>query len=104
MLPEGSTMASTTASAKDEAIFEQRPPLRALAPDERLAHLAASNHGVLGTLTRSGFPHLTTVVYRWDPAAGLVRISTTTGRARALNVRRDGRAALFVQGPDMWSF
>ena len=91
-------------SAKDQAIFEQRPPLRALADDERLAHLAASDHGVLGTLTKAGFPHLTTVIYAWDPEAQLVRISTTADRAKAVNVRRDARSALFVQGPDRWSF
>ena len=97
-------MNTSIPSDKDQAIFEQRPPLRTLADDERLAHLATSDHGVLGTLTRAGFPHLTTVIYRWDPVTRVVRMSTTADRAKTVNVRRDGRAALFVQGPDMWSF
>ena len=91
-------------TAHDTAIFEQQPPLRSLADDERGALLAAREHGVLGTTGRGGFPHLSTVIYHWDPASKTVRISTRADRVKARNVAADGHAALFVEGPDRWSF
>ncbi len=95
-------MESTT--EKDNAIFEQRPPLRSLRDDERLAHLAARTTGVLATVNARGYPQLSTVIYAWDPGAALVRVSTRADRAKAKNVARNEHAALFVEGPDMWSF
>jgi PPOX class probable F420-dependent enzyme len=89
---------------KDIAIFEQQPPLRSLRGDEREALLAASDHGVLATNGRAGTPQLSTVIYHWDATERTVRISTRVTRAKARNIARDGRAALFVQGPDRWSF
>lgn len=91
-------------TAKDAAIFEQRPPLRSLSDDERSALLATGDHGVLATISRTGFPQLSTVLYSWDPAAAIVRISTRTGRAKVRNLADDARAALFIEGPDQWSF
>ena len=91
-------------SEKDAAIFEQRPPLRALDHDERLAHLAASTTGVLATVNDNGYPQLSTVIYAWDPDAELIRVSTRAHRAKARNSARNQHAALFVEGPDKWSF
>ena len=95
---------TTPLSAKDAAIFEQQPPLRSLAADERADLLAARDHGVLATNGRGGFPHLSTVLYHLDSATSTVRISTRADRVKARNVVADGRAALFVEGPDRWSF
>jgi PPOX class probable F420-dependent enzyme len=95
---------STTLSEKDQAIFEQKPPVRALADDERLVHVAAQTDGVLASVSAKGFPHLSTVIYAWDPDARLIRISTRANRVKAKNVARNGHAALYVQGPDRWSF
>ena len=89
---------------KDAAIFEQRPPLRSLGEDERLAHLAARTSGVLATVNAGGYPHLSTVIYAWDPDARLIRVSTRAHRAKAKNAVRNPHAALFVEGPDKWSF
>ena len=49
-------------------------------------------------------PQLSTVLYSWDPAAGIARISTRADRAKARNVAADAHTALFVEGPDQWSF
>jgi len=91
-------------SVKDHAVFEQQPPLRPLADDERAAHLAAREHGVLATVGQGGFPHLSTVIYAWDPAVAVVRISTRAGRVKARNAAADPHGSLFVEGPDRWSF
>jgi PPOX class probable F420-dependent enzyme len=91
-------------TAKDAAIFEQRPPLRSLTDHERIALLAAGDHGVLATISRTGFPQLSTVLYSWDPAAGIARISTRADRAKARNIAANAHAGLFVEGPDQWSF
>jgi PPOX class probable F420-dependent enzyme len=91
-------------SAKDAAIFEQKPPKRPLGDGERLAHLAASDIGVLATINANGYPHLSTVIYAWDPDARLIRVSTRANRTKSKNATRDHHAALFVAGPDKWSF
>ncbi len=95
---------TSSPTAKDTAIFEQRPPLRSLTDHERSALLAAGDHGVLATISRTGFPQLSTVLYSWDPAAGIARISTRADRAKARNIAADAHTALFVEGPDQWSF
>lgn len=66
--------------------------------------LGSGDHGVLATIGRTGYPQLSTVLYAWDPGAGIARISTRADRAKARNVAANPRAALFVEGPDRWSF
>jgi PPOX class probable F420-dependent enzyme len=75
-------------------------------PDERaLLDLIANNaQGVLAGVTRAGYPHLTNVLYVWDPAARLARVSTTADRVKARILRRDPRAALHVPGGHFWSY
>jgi PPOX class probable F420-dependent enzyme len=97
-------MDTTTLTDQDAAIFEQKPPLRTLRDDERLALLAGSTSGALATIGRSGYPHQTTVLYAWDPDEQVIRISTRVNRVKAKNAANDSRGSLFVQGPDMWSF
>ena len=97
-------MSSTTPNDKDAAIFEQQPPVRTLRDDERRSMLTSSTSGVLATIGSSGFPHLSTVIYAWDRDTDVVRMSTRADRVKARNAARDPHAALFVQGPDMWSF
>ena len=85
-------------------IFEQKPATRALDESELLAHLTGRSLGVLATITASGFPHLSTVIYAFDPDANVIRISTKSDRAKSKNAARNDHAALFVEGPDKWSF
>ena len=101
-IPKEHTMDTT--NEKDAAIFEQQPGVRQLNTDERLSHLAARTNGVLATVNANGFPHMSTVIYTWDADAQVIRVSTRAHRAKARNATRDHHAALFVEGPDMWSF
>jgi PPOX class probable F420-dependent enzyme len=73
--------------------------------DDRLLGLIAGNReGVLATLAADGRPQLSNVLYVWDPAERIARISTTSDRAKGRNVRRDPRAALHVSGDHFWQY
>ncbi|MEU9119849.1 TIGR03618 family F420-dependent PPOX class oxidoreductase [Streptomyces sp. NPDC048506] len=73
--------------------------------DEALSDLLGGQQfGTLATVKRSGHPHLTTMLYSWDPEARVVRLSTTADRIKVAHIRRNPRAALHVQGGDVWSF
>jgi PPOX class probable F420-dependent enzyme len=80
------------------------PAPRSLSEEELLKLLDAQQFGVLATVKRSGHPAMSTVLYRWDPAGRIVRISTTAGRLKARQVRNNPHVSLHVQGPDVWSF
>lgn len=82
----------------------QRPAPRTLS-DEALSDLLGKQQfGTLATVKRSGHPHLTTMVYSWDPEARIARFSTTADRVKLKHLRHDPRAALHVPGGDVWSF
>ena len=82
----------------------QTPAPRPPSDEAASGLLAAQQFGTLATVKRSGHPHLTTMVYGWDPEARIVRFSTTADRVKVTHLRRDPRAALHVQGGDPWSF
>ncbi len=44
------------------------------------------------------------MVYNWDPQERIVRFATTADRVKVRHLRRDPRAAVHVQGGDVWSF
>jgi nitroimidazol reductase NimA-like FMN-containing flavoprotein (pyridoxamine 5'-phosphate oxidase superfamily) len=73
-------------------------------PDEQqLLHvIATSQQGVLAAVTRAGYPHLTNVLYVWDSAERVARISTTADRVKGRILRRDPHAALHVRNADGW--
>jgi PPOX class probable F420-dependent enzyme len=75
-------------------------------PDERqlLELIATSHQGVLAAVTRAGYPHLTNVLYVWDSANRIARVSTTADRVKGRILRRDPRAALHVAGSHFWSY
>jgi PPOX class probable F420-dependent enzyme len=75
-------------------------------PDEQqLQNLIAHNsQGILATVTRAGYPHLTNVLYVWDDAERIARVSTTADRVKGRILRRDPRAALHVPGSHFWSY
>jgi PPOX class probable F420-dependent enzyme len=69
-------------------------------PDDLAAVLATPGTATLATLRRSGIPQLSVVTYAWYPdedGRALVRVSTTDGRAKVANLRRDPRASLLVE-------
>jgi PPOX class probable F420-dependent enzyme len=66
--------------------------------------IANSRQGILAAVTRAGYPHLTNVLYVWDSAERVARVSTTADRVKARILWRDPRAALHVAGPHFWSY
>ncbi|RIV36614.1 PPOX class F420-dependent oxidoreductase [Micromonospora radicis] len=60
--------------------------------------------GVLATLKRDGRPQLSNVIYGFDRADELIRVSVTDGRAKTANLRRDPRASLHVSSADGWAY
>ncbi|MGW4435147.1 TIGR03618 family F420-dependent PPOX class oxidoreductase [Streptomyces sp. NPDC004596] len=82
----------------------QGPAPRPLSDEAPSSLLGEAQFGTLATVKRSGHPHLTTMLYRWDPEARMVRFSTTADRFKVGHLRRNPRAALHVQGGDVWSF
>ncbi|MGC4771083.1 PPOX class F420-dependent oxidoreductase [Micromonospora sp. DT44] len=66
--------------------------------------VAGRSMGVLATIKRDGRPQLSTVVYSFDSAAGLIRVSVTDGRAKTANLRRDPRASFHVSSEDGWAY
>ncbi|MFI5929347.1 PPOX class F420-dependent oxidoreductase [Micromonospora sp. NPDC051543] len=66
--------------------------------------IAGRSMGVLATIKRDGRPQLSTVVYAFDAAAGLIRVSVTDGRAKTANLRRDPRASFHVSSEDGWAY
>jgi PPOX class probable F420-dependent enzyme len=96
-------MATTPTTAADDTDPE-RPAPRPLDAEEVSRLLAAGTFGTLAAVRRSGHPHLTTVLYSWDPEERVARVSTTAERAKPRMLARDPHAALHVSGPDVWSF
>ncbi|MEU0369192.1 TIGR03618 family F420-dependent PPOX class oxidoreductase [Streptomyces sp. NPDC006283] len=82
----------------------QGPAPRPLSDEALVDLLGKQQFGTLATNKRSGHPHLTTMLYHWDPATRVVRFSTTADRVKPQHLSRDTRAAVHVQGPDVWSF
>jgi hypothetical protein len=44
------------------------------------------------------------LLYHWDPESRVARYSTTADRVKLRHLRNNPRAALHVQGGDIWSF
>jgi PPOX class probable F420-dependent enzyme len=76
-----------------------------LAEEQQLLELVAStNRAVLAGVTREGYPHMTNVLYVWDAAERIARVSTTADRVKGRILQRDRHAALHVAGPHFWSY
>ena len=71
---------------------------------ELLEIIAGHRQGILAAVTREGYPHLTNVLYVWDPQDRVARVSTTADRVKGRILRRDPHAALHVSGPHFWSY
>jgi PPOX class probable F420-dependent enzyme len=55
-----------------------------------------AGRGALVTIKRDGRPQVSTTDYTADPSARTLRVSTTAGRAKIANLRRDPRASFYV--------
>jgi PPOX class probable F420-dependent enzyme len=82
----------------------QGPGPAPISEDDLVRILGEQRFAVLATNKRNGHPHVSTVVYAWDPDERVARISTTADRAKVKQLRRDPRAALHASGPDHMSF
>jgi PPOX class probable F420-dependent enzyme len=71
--------------------------------DDALTLLRGTEQSVLVTMRSDAKPQLSNVLHTVDDA-GLVRISTTAGRAKYVNLTRTPWAALHVNGTDFWSY
>jgi len=66
--------------------------------------IASRQEGILALVRSSGYPHLSNVLYTWDPGQRTARVSTTADRVKGRIARRDPHAALHVPGPHFWSY
>ncbi|MEU8798888.1 TIGR03618 family F420-dependent PPOX class oxidoreductase [Spirillospora sp. NPDC048819] len=82
----------------------QGPGPKPVTEDELARLLGEQQFAVLATNKKNGHPHVSTVLYAWDPAERIVRISTTAGRAKVKQLRDDPRAALHASSADHMSF
>jgi len=69
-----------------------------------LTFVAGTTRGVLATIGSDGRPQLSNLFHWFDPASGLVRISTAEDRVKVRNLRRDPRVTLHVASPDFWTW
>ena len=82
----------------------QGPGPKPVGEDDLARLLGEQQFAVLATNRKNGHPHLSTVVYAWDPAERVARISTTDGRAKVRQLRNDPRAALHASSADHMAF
>ena len=73
-------------------------------PAALLELLRSRKRGVLATIKRDGRPQLSNVAFKYDEAAGLIRISVTADLAKTRNLRRDPRASFHVSSDDGWAY
>ena len=72
--------------------------------DKLLALISGNSLGVLATIKRDGRPQLSNVSYYFDPRTTAVHVSVTEPRAKTRNLRRDGRASIYVRSDDGWAY
>lgn len=68
------------------------------------ALIQAQHRGTLATQKRDGRPQLSNVSYTYDSATATIKVSTTDGRAKTANMRRDPRVSLLASTSDGWSY
>jgi PPOX class probable F420-dependent enzyme len=82
----------------------QGPGPKQITEDDLARLLGEQQFAVLATNKKDGHPHVSTVVYAWDPDERIVRISTTAGRAKVKQLQRDPRAALHASSAGHLAF
>ncbi|MEW1847198.1 TIGR03618 family F420-dependent PPOX class oxidoreductase [Nonomuraea angiospora] len=80
------------------------PAPQSLGDEELSQLLAGQRFGALATNKSSGHPHLSTVLYTWDPDQRVVRISTIDDRLKVRQLHKDPRCALYAASDDFWSY
>jgi uncharacterized protein len=77
---------------------------RQVLDDKLLALISGNSLGVLATIKRDGRPQLSNVSYHFDPRTVAIQVSVTEPRAKTRNLRRDGRASVYVRSDDGWAY
>lgn len=72
--------------------------------DDLRSLFTASWRGALVTLGADGRPQVSNVGHLYDAEADAVVISTTDGRVKVRNLRRDPRASYYVTTPDLAAY
>ncbi|MEV1175926.1 PPOX class F420-dependent oxidoreductase [Nonomuraea sp. NPDC049784] len=80
------------------------PAPRSLSDEELSSLLSGQRFGSLATNKGAGDPHLSTVIYTWDPHQRVARISTIADRLKVRQLHKDPRCALYVASNDFWSY
>jgi PPOX class probable F420-dependent enzyme len=80
------------------------PGPRSLTDEELSQLLGQQRFGALATNNSSGHPHLSTVLYTWEPGPRVVRISTIADRLKVRQLHKEPRCALYVTSDDFWSY
>lgn len=80
------------------------PAPRPLSDDEITKFLGEHRFGTLGTVKKDGHPHLTTMIYHWDPETRTVGFSSTDDRLKVRQLRANPKAAFHVSSADHWTF
>jgi PPOX class probable F420-dependent enzyme len=80
------------------------PPPRIFTEPEGLRIIGENTGGVLATVKRDGRPHLSNMMYTWDPDNRALFMSTTATRVKVRHLRANPKAALHVPGPDFFSY
>ena len=71
--------------------------------DDALAFARTTRQSVMATTRRDGRPQLSNVLH-WVTDDGVIRVSTTAGRAKYRNLARDPWAALHVTRDDFFAY
>ncbi|GAA3968580.1 TIGR03618 family F420-dependent PPOX class oxidoreductase [Actinomadura viridis] len=79
---------------------ENAPGPEVLTQEDLSRLLSEHLFGALATNNSGGHPQLSTVLYQWDPAERVARVSSTAGRLKVRQLRRDPRAALYLSTRD----
>lgn len=76
-----------------------------MADEQKLLELISTHReGILAAVNRSGYPHLTNVLYVWDGEQATARVSTTADRVKARILSRNSHAALHVPADHFWAY
>ncbi|MFE4535007.1 pyridoxamine 5'-phosphate oxidase family protein [Streptomyces scopuliridis] len=99
------TSEQTSEQSSEPGTDQSSGPAPRILTDAALSDfLGERQFGTLATVKRDGHPHLTTMVYGWDPGERIVRFSTTADRLKVRQIRNNPRVALHVSSDDHWTF
>jgi PPOX class probable F420-dependent enzyme len=70
---------------------------------QAIQYLKENHRGVLATVKKDGRPQLSNIAYLYDPA-GEIKISTTSDRFKAHNIKRNPQVSMLAQGDNWYQY